>query len=334
MRKIFLLLLMLIPVLYLSGCAQKVKIKALEPAEIDRAANTKKIAVVDFKNDRIGLASKIETKLSQHKIATKPYFTMISRSNINQVLKEQKLQNSGLVNTDDIVDVGNLMGAQAIISGNVNRPTQSDSSFYETRMRCKNKKCTEFEYYKVRCKKRLIGLSAEIKMVDITRGDIIYADSLSKSASYKHCSDDRRTLPSKDLVAQSFADSIARDFTFKLTPHYRYFEVELLEKADLDYTDRQDLLLESALTYIKHNRLDKAERLLAQLVDSTMEQSYVAFYNLGVIKEAQGDYAKAKTYYEKADNLTIEPVETIDKAYNRIKSIMQKDAKTKQQINR
>ncbi|MDQ7045295.1 MAG: CsgG/HfaB family protein [Sulfurimonas sp.] len=334
MNKYTYVLLLLMPIIFMSGCAQKVKIKALNPAEIDRATSTKRIAVVTFKQDKVGLSSKIESNLSRFRIQNKSFFTMVSRSDINQVIKEQKLQNSGLIETGKIVEVGNLIGAQALISGSVGLPSMSDTYFYETRATCANKKCTELRYYKVRCTKRLISLSAEVKMVDIEQGDIIYSDSLSRSASYKHCRDDSRVLPSKSSVAQNLATQIANDFTYKLTPHYVYFEVELLEKEDLDFDDRQEQLLKSSLTYIKHNRLDKAERLLKELIDSTSQQSYVAFYNLGVVKEAQGDLQRAKSYYIQADNLTIEPVEVIDAAYMRIISTIDKHSQTSKQIKR
>jgi len=320
--------------IFISGCAQKVRIKALEPAEVDRAAKTKKIAVTGFKNDIVGLSSKIESNLARHKIENRLFFTMVSRNDINKIIKEQKLQNSGLVDVSTAVTVGDLIGAEAIISGNVGRASLNDTYFYERRSRCADKKCKELVYYNVRCKKRVVGLSADIRMVDVTRGDIIYADNISRTSTYKHCRDDSRALPSKEIAAQELADSIASTFTYKLTPHYRYFNVELLEDPDLDYDDNQELLLESSLEYIKQNRYDKAEKLLIRLIDSTGQQSYVAFYNLGVVKEAQGEYQKAKEYYEKADDLIIEPVEIVSSSYLRINSIIEKHQRTQEQINR
>ena len=334
MNRYFKIFLTLFFILFMSGCTHKVTIKALHPAEIDRATSSKRIAVVLFKGDRVGLSSKIESNLSKFRIENKPFFTLVSRSDIDEVIKEQKLQNSGLVNTNAIVDVGNLIGAQALISGSVSRPNLSDTRSYETRIRCVNVKCTKLEYYKVLCKKRIISLSAEIKMVDISRGDVIYSDSLSREAEYNHCLDDARTLPSRDSVAQKLAALIANDFTYKLTPHYVYFKVELLEEGDLDYTDEQETLLENALEYIKQNRLDKSGRLLKQLIDSTRQQSYVAFYNLGVVKEAQGDLLKAKSYYEKADNLTLEPVQAVSRAYNRINLAIDKNTQISKQIKK
>ena len=321
-------------IVFMSGCSQKVTVQALEPAQIDRISQTKVIAVTDFRHDRVGLSRKIEAKLSNFEINNKKYFTVVSRNDINKVIAEQKLQNSGLVNDENIVQVGELIGAQAIISGNVSPITKEDSYFYEPRVRCANRKCTELETYRVRCMKRLIGLSAEVRIVDVAKGDIIYADTLSRSASFKHCADDSRAIPSKMMVAQRLADNIADTFIYKLTPHYRKFHVKLLEDPDLDYTDEQEKLLKVSLKYIEQGRYDKAERFLKELIDATNMKSYVAFYDLGVIKEAQGKYKEAKEYYEYADDLMVEPVEEINEAVIRINSLISKRKKTLEQLNR
>ena len=173
MNKYYLLFVTLLFTLFSTGCSNHVRVKALKPAEIDRATTTKNIAVVAFSRDRVGLSSKIESNLASHKIDGKIFFTIVNRSNLNQVIREQKLQNSGLVDTKDIVEVGELIGAQAIISGNVGKTSLSDSHFYERRVACADKKCKETYVYQVGCTKRVISLSADIKMVDVTRGDII-----------------------------------------------------------------------------------------------------------------------------------------------------------------
>ncbi|MEN8303021.1 MAG: hypothetical protein ABFQ64_02975 [Campylobacterota bacterium] len=308
MGKTILLFIITLFVLFMSGCAQKVNMRALEPAEIDRAAATKKIAVANFSNDRVGLSGKIEAKLSRFKIDNKSYFTIVSRNDFNRIVEEQKIQNSGLVD--------------------------QDTYFYERRSRCADKKCKELIYYKVRCKKRVVGLSAELRMVDISQGDIIYADTMNRARTFTHCSDDSRALPSREMVVQELAESIANSFIYKLTPHYRNFRVVLLEYPDLDYNDKQEELLEVSLKYREQGRFDKAERFLIDLIDSTGSQSYVAFYNLGVVKEAEGSYAEAKEYYENADNLMVEPVEEINAAVIRIHSLIEKRERTLAQLAR
>ena len=332
MNRMILLFITGLFILFVSGCSQKVNIRALEPAEIDRAAATKKIAVASFSNDRVGLSGKIEAKLARFKIDNKSYFTIVSRNDFNKIIEEQKIQNSGLVDSQAVVEIGNLIGAQAIISGNVGRVTAQDSYFYERRSRCYDKKCKELVYYKVRCKKRIIGLSAELRMVDVSQGDIIYADTMNRNTTFTHCSDDSRAMPSKDMAAQNLAESIANSFIYKLTPHYRNFRVVLLEDGDLDYTDEQERLLEVSLTYIEQGRFDKAKKFLIDLINSTDAQSYVAFYNLGVVNEAEGNYIEAKEYYEYADNLMVEPIKEINAAVVRINSLIDKRQRTKAQL--
>ncbi len=73
---------------------------------------------------------------------------------------------------------------------------------------------------------------------------------------------------------------------------------------------------------------------MKHLIDSTKQKSYVPFYNLGVIKEAQGNYTDAQKYYRSADDLVIEPVAEISGAYMRIQGLIEKDNKSKEQLSR
>jgi len=114
MNKTILLFTTMLFILFMAGCAQKVNVRALEPAEIDRAATTKKIAVDSFRNDRVGLSGKIEAKLARFKIDNKSYFTIVSRNDFKKIIEEQKIQNSGLVEQEAVVEIGNLIGAQAL----------------------------------------------------------------------------------------------------------------------------------------------------------------------------------------------------------------------------
>lgn len=321
-------------ILFFSGCAQKVTIKALEPAEVNRAAITKKISVTPFKNDTIGLSQKLEGRLANQFLDGRPYFTMISKSDFNRLIDEQRRQYSGLLDEEQAVELGNLLGAQALISGNVISQTMNDTHYYEKREECVDKACKEKREYKVKCTNRKIGLGVQFKMVDVERGDIIYGDTLSNSEVWGHCSDDRNVLPSKRQGIEELSDAIIEKFVYKLTPHYVYFRVALLEEPDLEYTDRQEVLLENALAFIDHNRLDRGERLLNELFMQTGRLSYIAAYNLGVVKEAQGQYEDARNFYRIADELAMSPVQEINVAINRIEASIRKQKLALKQIKK
>ncbi|QOY51304.1 DUF6340 family protein [Candidatus Sulfurimonas baltica] len=306
--------------LLISGCAQKATVYAIQPAEVDRMASTKKVAVSTFSHDTVGLSNKIEVELAGKKVDEKNYFTTISRSDINKVIEEQRLQNSGLFDESSSVKMGRLLGAQALISGDISAASMSDKSFYEKRTKCSDEKCKETYKYSVRCIRRDMAIVAQIKIVDIQKGDIIYAETLSKNGAWKHCSDDTDDLPSKAYGLNMLADEVSRSFVQKLVPYYATYRVLLLDEPDIEYSDKQEDELEHALEYIQHKRYDRAEELLSKLLESTSDKSYVAAYNLAIVKEVQGDLTSARQLFELADSLTVKPVEAVDLAILRINS--------------
>ena len=317
--------------LFTTGCATKIKVKALYPSDIDRAAATKSIAVTEFKNDTLGVGGNFETKIASQKLDGKPYFTVISRTDIDQVLKEQKLQGSGLLDEASSVNIGGLIGAQAIISGEVGGVTQDDREYFETRTKCvkynDKKECVSYQKYRVNCVERSVGLNVNIKMVDVSRGDIIYTDSFNKSKSNNHCSDSWGQLLSQSAMLNGIIDNITTNFASKLTPKYVFFEVTLLDKPDIDYSDNQKQKLESGLKLMEKGRYDKAINNFEYLVESTGERSYVALYNLGVVHEALGNLNEALSLYKNADNLTDDSVDEIDAALKRIQLTIEKRSK-------
>uniref|UniRef100_Q31E50 Uncharacterized protein n=1 Tax=Hydrogenovibrio crunogenus (strain DSM 25203 / XCL-2) TaxID=317025 RepID=Q31E50_HYDCU len=320
-------------VMSITGCSKNVKIQVLEPAKIDRAAQTKQIAVSDFKDDTVGLAGKIEALLAKQTLDGQKYFTTISRDEMDRILDEQKLQYSGVVNDSKIVEAGEILGAQAFISGEVISASVKDNRHYEKRTKCVDDNCKTTRAYLVSCLSRTIDLSANIKMTDVSKADIIYADAYSKSYQWKHCQDDRNVLPSKSDGLARLANLVANEFVYQLTPHYTTMTVSLLDDPDLDYTSKQEKTLDVAIDYIEAGRLDKAEQLLGTLLTSTQNRSYVAAYNLGVVKEAQGELEDAKRLYLMADQLQQEPVDEINQAVVRIDRIMLNREKALSQIS-
>ena len=320
--------------LFLTGCTQRVTIQSIAPAKVDRATMTKKIAVISFDNDKTGLSSKIEVAMSNKIINGKPYFTIISRKNTSKILEEQRLQYSGLVNESTAVELGNLIGVEAMITGNINNASSSYSYFRKKRTKCIDKKCKKTRQYSVRCTKGSYFISAQIKMIDVQKGDIIYADTLSQSSEHHHCSDESGGLPSKSQELNRLSDYLSESFISELSPNIVTFNVELLEDPDIDYTDDQEDLLENGLKYIEIGRYKKAEELFSKLLTSSNDKSYVAAYNLGVIKEILSQYDHAQQLYLLADSLKLEPIQPIDKAVVRIRLVINNKKAVEKQINR
>lgn len=329
-----LLSLFMVP-LFMFGCAQKVRIKALTPAEVGEMADKKKIAITEFKKDRVGLSGNIESLLAKHKLDNKKYFTLLSRKDMNKVLSEQKLQSSELMDERTSSRVGKIIGAEAIINGEVAVSNAVSDRYTQKKIRClkyvKDKGCVRYEHYYVTCSTTEAQLSANINIVDIETGSIIYGDNISKSYSGDTCI--YGNYLSKAQAMSRLSSQISEEFVRKLIPHYVYFYVSLLDSIQVDTSSENNEKLKYALEYIKDGRLKKAEKILNSIMDFVDGKSYVVAYDLGVVKEAQGELNEAKKMYDLADNLTLEPIEEINIAVRRINRNIDKRDEAKRQLS-
>lgn len=335
--------------IFMSGCAQKVQIKALNPAEVAAMASKKKIAVSNFKKDTVGLSGKIEAEIAKQKLDRKRYFTVLSRQDMVKVIAEQKLQSCELMDASTTSKVGKLIGAQAIINGEIASANAESSSYMEDREKCLSyykdgSGCAQYRYYKVKCNTTQASVSANVNIVDIETGSIIYGDTLSKEYSADSCKAGialmglLQTAPkqilSKKQALNRLASAIASEFVYKLTPNYIYFNVTLLDSIELENVpDEIEKDFSYALDYIKAARYDKAKNILEGLMNSFDGKSYAVAYDYGVVCEATGDFNKAKELYDVADGLTVEPVPEINLAINRIDGLIAKREEAKKQMS-
>ena len=87
-------------------------------------AGKQTVAVFPFSSNdelakqRVGFAV---SELLTSKLAKLPEFTVVERSQLDQVLKEQKLQTTGAIDPESAVRVGKLLGAQLLVLGSVEK---------------------------------------------------------------------------------------------------------------------------------------------------------------------------------------------------------------------
>ena len=324
-------------ILFFSGCAQKVQIKALAPAKVGEMASKKKVAISKFKNDKVGLSGKVESKIASYKLDRQKYFTVVSRKDIDKVLKEQRLQSSEHMDEKTTTRVGKIIGAQAIVNGEITTANGKNGSYTEKRKRCvkynkEKKECSRYEYYTVTCKTTDATVSANINIVGVESASVIYGESFRKSYKADSCRTYKRILNSREAL-EKLSSNIAHAFVSQLTPTYIYFKVTLLDEIEFDVSSTQEKKLENALKYIEVNRMDKAESILNVLLDELDGRSYVVAYDLGVVLEARGKFNEAKDMYALADEIASEPIEELNIAINRIDDLISKKDEAIRQID-
>ncbi len=314
----------------LAGCATSVNVERLAPAKNDTAANTKIVAVTQFDNDFMGLSQKVESAITNKTVQGEPFFTVVSRRGINEVIDEQKLHFSNLVDNEGIIEAGKLIGAEGIISGAVNGSDTSYEGYYVSRIECADAKCKRTYERRIYCQEMNNYLSATINMTQVETGKLILSETFKAENQFDACRGSG--LPTEAEAMDRLADDISEQFLSHIAPTAIAINVQLLDDPEIDYSDDQELQLERAIEYIKLQRYNRADELLSDLLTSTEDRCHVAAYNLGVVKEIKGENSKALQLYQLADRLSSEPEKLILRAITRVEKAIADSKRLEQQL--
>ncbi len=327
--------------LTLVSCASKQKIafQAIEPAQEHQVASIRTVAFDTFEKDRIGVSGVIEGALGGYSLdGKKPYFQVVERKNLANILAEQQLSSSWAVDPEQRIKVGKLVGAQGIFSGEVVSVTSSDAYRNESRSRCAyhNKKggCERYEEYTVSCQEKTYGVSILVKLVDTATGNYVFSNTFTESESYSKCPDGG-SIPGGSEVLSSMLRKISKDLIAKVAPTKYVLEVALLDEIDDDNVEtsgKQEELFKSAFEFAKAGRVDKSLERFQKFGESVSWKSYVANYNYAVLLEAHGDLAEAEKYYKAADEIAVKPVPEINDGVKRIAARLEKGRQLASQL--
>jgi hypothetical protein len=341
-RSINFLILMTMSFLFL-GCVQKINIKAIQSSKIDDKS-IRYIGVAPFGKDSVSQSDQIESSLDKIIFNNTKYFNLVDRKNIDKIMKEKRLNDSGLVDLIQDDSSTGLSQIQTLITGKIMVNELSSKRYYEERTdykSCvksyrKNGKtyCSKYRTYNVSCRANLYTLKTYIKIIKISDAKTIFANSYQEDQKYTHCSDDSDMLPSKINVNTKSAKSIAQRLVLDIAPSYTYYEVELIDDEDVDLNDNQEKLFENALEMIKINRISKANKMLDTLNRQLQGKSYVVLYDLAVTFEALGDVDKSYQLLQLSEDIALQSdgvVDEIARAIVRVqKSINEKNRANKQ----
>jgi len=300
--------------LIFTGCAQKVQIKAIKSAKITNNS-IKNIGVASFENDNISQSIQVNSAISNVQINNKKYFNLVDKKNIDLILNEQKLNDSGLVNLIHNTQTNGLSQIETLVVGKVLLNNLTKSYFYENRTdyetcvktyTSKGKTyCEQYRRFNISCQANKYTVKTKIKLIQVNNAEILFADTYDVSSRHKHCSDDTHILPTRKIENTKLAKIIANQLIKDIAPSYVYFSIELLDDVDIDMTDKQETLFENALEMIKYKRIQKANQMLHNLNTQLKSKSYVVLYNLALTEESLGDINQAYQFLKKAEDISL-----------------------------
>lgn len=168
--------------------------------------------------------------------------------------------------------------------------------YVETRERCTEKKdgkCVAKTRYRVRCTRRTIGLSADLRLVRRSDGRPLYAAPKSRDDSTSWCEDEGSGF-SAEATVDGMIESIAREVRLDLMPHRERYKVRVNE-------DRDGLPPAAADRFRQAVRLTKTDEHAACAafadVDRMVPDHGPTMFNLALCDEAAHRFAEAGDRY-------------------------------------
>ena len=330
--------------LLLTACAPpKVRTTTLIPAPYHEAAKLKQLAVVTI-DGRGGSAFAAELEAALANIATDghPYFTLLEQTRLDQILNEQELAASQLIDPDTATEVGRLAGVMGIVAGNISR-TLTDTNYREKHTFCLEReappknakkdegKCLRSEQRHVPCTKRELVLTFTPKIIDVSSAKIVYSRALRSTRTDAVCGDSGRSLASEPTLYGQAKESVLAAITQDIAPHYATFVFNLMDDDDGINSPEALNRFTSGLDFAKNNRLDRACELW-QAAYPLAPQAPALLYNLGVCAEINGNLEKAKNLFVQADHLLSEPHDDVSRALRRIETALANQRQLDEQL--
>lgn len=322
--------------LLLTACSPPwVRTTTLVPAPYHEAARLKHLAVFDI-DGRGGssFAAELEAALADVKTEGRPYFTIFSRSQIDQILDEQDLDFRRGIDVDTAIEVGRLAGVAGIVTGTTNR-SLTDTPYREKRTNCLEReapttnssgkkvegKCLRSDERHTHCTKRELALTFTPQIIEVSSGRIVYSRVLRSSQTDAVCGDSNRALASEAKLYGQAKDAVLDTLTHDISPGYATFVFNLMDDDDRIAAPEALNRFESGLKFAKNNRLDRACELWQDAAPMAPEAPSL-LYNLGVCAEIKGDLDRARDLFVKADHQLSEPHKEVSQAIKRIENAL------------
>jgi len=152
-------------------------VKETQKVEAKYIGPKRRIGVVEFENKtaygqhRLG---QVASDILITELVKSDKFIVVERDKINKIMEEQKFQNSGIVDSQTAVKLGQILGLEAIVVGAVTEfGVRKEGS----------------DYLLAQSKQQVAEVSVDIRVIDVQTGQIILADSgkgitKSKKASF------------------------------------------------------------------------------------------------------------------------------------------------------
>jgi len=291
--------ILLFSILFISGCSPKKYSFVIDaPPKYSSEHIFKTIKIKEFKIDKSRYKNSM-INMIKNGIAKEGYIKVVSTS-------------------------GEAFLTGTVNIGEVSKENENNSYSCEKKIDGKKVKTTCASYT---FKKRHL-LKIDYSLYNARDNSVVFGDSISESFSDSWYSSDsassaRMKATSDNEIITKALEKAVKKIVYAISPHKETVSRELQEGDD----DSVKL----GVTYVENGRVDQALAIWGQCVAQlkSKEDRSASYYNIGVIKESQGEYRDAFNVYSKA-NLLMPKEELYIKAMTRAETLNKKEKKVRQ----
>jgi len=327
----------------LFGCQQVVKIdrQVLIAAESGTATQIRRVAVVPFAVQRgdADIAPEVESMLASVVVNGKPYFTVVERSRIQQVISEMRITEKALFDQATAVRLGKLVGAEGIYTGTVTRNEVTDRNYQQNRFRCvrfeqkRDKrgnpvegKCLQNQDYQVSCTERTANISFLPKLIKVDTGTIEFSQAVEGKAQAAHCQGNDGGLPDRSqMLAEARAASL-ESLKRHVAPTMQNIAVAFITSSDGVASGNARARHGSALEFVRAGRHERACDLWNEAL-SEDAKAVPLLHNVGACHEMVGQLEQALQMYNQAERASSKPEKMVIESHQRVQTLIQNRAR-------
>ena len=216
-------------------------------------------------------------------------FKVVERSNIEGIIREQKLQISGAVATEQAASIGKLAGVQAIVSGKVSYSSKIEKQHQQY----KDKKGVTHHNYIL---KKTVKVDVTMKIVSVETAAVIGTKTVARTLTDSKNS--KKSYPSESSLADDGElvlkglKLLAFPLVAYFSPHYDYASFPIEKVKGKEFKEKGKV----AGKLLRNGKINEAYFIYKDLFDKDNYNSSIA-YNLGAIYEVIGHFEQAKECY-------------------------------------
>lgn len=286
------------------------------PAEYPQAGELKRIAVVAPTGEEgEAFTESFERTLTSIKVGGQPYFQVVARNDLDEVMKEQGIGRSSSIQTGTAARLGRVLGVDGIYIPQILKYDVNDEKYQPADQRG------------ARCTRRTATFKAVPKLVDVETGQIVYSQEIGGTREDRYCENGGGLLDGKlsafkstlgvggqsdqGVMMSAIIDAAMIDFANDVAPQSCSKKMNIMEAMDGFSSEGAASEFDGGVAFMKTGRYDRACPAWRSL-EARGEATVALYNNLSLCAEIDNKLTKARQYCGKADALLTRPDENIN----------------------